>query len=91
MKRRVLLALFTLLCLGATLYNWHILRLESRYYPKLAIFAPCGAILFGAVSLFPKLTGPVAPEEKRKKYLQGAVLLLGLAAGLINWYAMAHS
>ena len=91
MKRRFLFGLFALLCLGATLYNWHILRLENRYYPKLAIFAPSGAIFFGAVSLFPNLAGPVAPEEKMKKYLQGAVLLLSLAAGLINWYVMAQS
>ena len=91
MKRRLFLALFALLCLGATLYNWHILRVEHRYYPKLAIFAPFGALLFGAASLFPNLAGPVAPEERMRKYLQAAVLLLGLAAGLINWYAMAQS
>ena len=90
MNRRLLLLLFALLCLGATLYNWHIIRLEHRYYPKLAVFAPCGAILFGAASLLPNLACPVAPAEKTRKYLQGAVLLLGLAAGLINWYAMAQ-
>ena len=90
MKQRFFVGLFALLCLGATLYNWHILRLDNRYYPKLAVFAPIGAIVFGAVSLFPDLAGPVAPEEKIRKYLQGAVLLLGLAAGLTNWYAMAQ-
>ena len=90
MRQRFFFGLFALLCLGTTLYNWHILRLEDRYYPKLAVFAPIGAIVFGAVSLFPDLAGPVAPEEKRKKYIQGALLLLGLAAGLANWYAVAQ-
>ena len=91
MRTRLVFALVALVSLGVTLYNWHILRLEHRFYPKLAIFAPCATILFGAVSILPNLAGPVAPEEQRKKYLQGAVLLFSLAAGLINWYAMAHS
>ena len=90
MKQRFYFGLFALVCLGATLYNWRLLLLEQRYYPKVATFAPIGALVFGAVSLLPNLAGPVAPEEKMKKYLQGAILLLGLAVGLINWYAMAQ-
>ena len=91
MKQRLLFGLFALLCLLVALYNWHILRVDNRYYPTQAVFAPIFAIFFGAVSLFPALAGPVRPEEKIKKYLQGAVPLLGLAAGLMNWYAMARS
>jgi hypothetical protein len=91
MKQRLFLAVVALLGLGTTLYNWHILSSEHRYYPKLAFFAPCAAVLFGAVSIRPSLAGPVSPADKLKKYRQAALLLLGVAAGLINWYAMAQS
>lgn len=91
MKQRLYVSLFALVCAVATLYNWHLLRSESGYYPKLAVFAPSGVVFFGAVGLFPKLAGMVTPEQKTKKYAQAAVLLLALAAGLLNWYAMANS
>jgi hypothetical protein len=90
-KQRLFLAVVALLGCGATLYNWRILGFEHRYYPKVAFFAPCFAVLFGAVSVVPSLAGPMSLADKHKKYRQAALLLLGLAAGLINWYAMVRS
>ena len=90
MKQRIFLAVVALVGCATTLYNWYILRTEHRFYPKLAFFAPCAAIIFGAVSLFPGLAGAVTPEDQQKKYRQGALLLIGLAVGLLNWYAMSR-
>ncbi len=91
LKQRLFLAVVALLGCATTLYNWYILGVEHRYYPKLAFFAPGFAVLFGAVSIRPSLAGPVSPADKQKKYRQAALLLLGVTAGLINWYAMARS
>ena len=90
-RQRLFLAIAALLGVAATIYNWYLVSSEHRYYPKLAFFAPCGAILFAAASIVPGLTGPVSPGDTQKKYRQGALLLIGLAAGLLNWYFMSRS
>lgn len=90
MKQRLLFWGFALLGTGLTVYEWHAIRSGNLYSPMAAVFGPLCAILFGAVGMFPSLAGKPAPEEKIKKALQGVILLLGLALGLFNWFAMTH-
>jgi hypothetical protein len=71
-----------------TLFDWHILRTEHRYYPLTAICGPVCLIVYGAGTLFP---GFVSVEKLRKP---GPVLIVlqivALAAGLLDLYAMTH-
>lgn len=89
-QSRLVFWFFALLGTGMTLYEWHAVRSANLYSPMAAVFGPWFAILFGALGLFPGLAGPVGPEEKSKRNVQGIILLFGLAVGLLNWYAMTH-
>ncbi len=86
MKSRLLgLALIALF--AALIYvNWHDLRTEGRYSPKMAAFGPVGVAAGLFLLLFPSKGG--RPETTRDKIVALLVLAAGLAAGLYNWYLM---
>ncbi len=89
-QSRLIFVSFALLGAAMTLYEWYGVRSGHFYHPMAAVFGPFAAIVFGLAGLFPSFAGKVGPEEKRKKTVQGIVLLFGLAVGLLNWYAMTH-
>jgi hypothetical protein len=86
---RLYCPLMALLSLTITLYNWHILRTENRYYLKAAIICPMGVVLFSAATLFPGLLG--AEKAKKMGPIAKNLWVFGaLAVGLLNWYEMTH-
>jgi len=67
-------------------YNWHQLNTEGKYSFKLAAFAP--VCIVGGVFLlfFPNKVGK--PTTGLDKIITLGVLVIGLLAGLVNWYFM---
>ena len=67
-------------------YNWHQLETEGTYSLKMAGFGPLGVIGGLFVLLFPGKAGK--PETTKDKLVVMLVFVVGLAAGLVNWYLM---
>jgi len=77
-----------LILLGAVLIyiNWHQLYSERKYSFKLAAFAPLCVVGGIFLLVFPSKAGK--PETTGDKIIAFVVLIIGLAAGLVNWYLM---
>lgn len=71
---------------GLTYYNWHQLWQENKYSLKLAAFGPVGVIGGFFMLLFPTMIGK--PNTTQEKVIVILVFVVGLAAGLINWFLM---
>jgi NhaP-type Na+/H+ or K+/H+ antiporter len=69
-----------------TYYNWHQLWQENKYSLKMAAFGPLGVVGGFFVLLFPAMMGK--PNTTQEKVLVIVVFVVGLIAGLINWYLM---
>jgi CDP-diglyceride synthetase len=85
-KGRLLGVLLILLFAALTYYNWHQLQTEGKYSLKLAAFGPVGVVGGLFLLLFPAMGGK--PETAREKVVVLLVFVVGLAAGLVNWYLM---
>ena len=86
LKGRLLGVLLILLFAALTYYNWHQLQAEGKYSLKLATFGPVGVVGGLFLLLFPSRGG--RPETARAKAVVLLVFVVGLAAGLLNWYLM---
>jgi CDP-diglyceride synthetase len=86
LKGRLLGVLLILVFAGLTYYNWHQLQTEGKYSLKLATFGPVGVVGGLFLLLFPAMGGK--PETARAKVVVLLVFVVGLAAGLVNWYLM---
>jgi NhaP-type Na+/H+ or K+/H+ antiporter len=86
LKARLLGVVLILLFAGMIYYNWNQLTNEGRYSMKLAAFGPVGVVGGLFVLLFPGKAGK--PETTRDKIIVLLVLVVGLVAGLFNWYLM---
>jgi hypothetical protein len=86
LKARLLGVALILLFAGLTYYNWHQLQEEGSYSLKMAAFGPLGVVGGFFLLLFPGLGGK--PETTRDKIIVLLVLVVGMAAGLLNWYLM---
>jgi hypothetical protein len=86
LKARLLAILLILLFGGMMYYNWHQLQTEGKYSLKMAGFGPLGVIGGIFLLLFPSKAGK--PETTGDKLLVMLVFVIGLAAGLVNWYLM---
>lgn len=71
---------------GLLYYGWYELRRDGRYDMKLATMAPLGIVGGLFILLFPTRAGK--PETAADKLIVFLVFILGLAAGLLNWYLM---
>ena len=85
-KARLLGVLLIALFAGMTYYSWQQLRSEGEYSLKMAAFGPLGVVGGLFVLLFPGKGG--RPETGRDKLLVFAVFVVGVLAGLVNWYLM---
>jgi NhaP-type Na+/H+ or K+/H+ antiporter len=82
-----LLALVIILLFGVmSYYNWQQLNTEGTYSMKLAAFGPVGVVGGLFLLLFPGKGGK--PVTAKDKVLALLVLVVGLLAGLYNWYLM---
>ena len=66
--------------------NWHQLTTSGTYSMKLAAFTPVGIIGGLFLFLFPSRAGK--PTTTADKLLVLGVFIVGLLAGLVNWYLM---
>jgi NhaP-type Na+/H+ or K+/H+ antiporter len=85
-KARLLGVVIILLFVGLTWYNWQQLNTEGSYSMKLAAFGPVGVVGGLFILLFPGKAGK--PETTKDKILVLLVFVIGLTAGLCNWYLM---
>jgi hypothetical protein len=89
MKTRLFALAITLVCGGLAWYGWHQLISEGRYSLKAAAFAPVGVVGGLFLLLFPARAGK--PETTKDKIIVMLVFVIGLIAGLLNWYLMDPS
>jgi hypothetical protein len=85
-KKRIFAVLLIIISVGLIYYNWQQLLQQREYSTKLAAFAPLVGIggLFWLI--FPTMGGK--PETTKEKIIIMIVFVIGLAAGLYNWYLM---
>lgn len=67
-------------------YNWQELLQQREYSTKIAAFAPLVGVGGLFLLLFPSIGGK--PETTKDKFIVMIVLVIGLLAGLYNWYLM---
>jgi uncharacterized membrane protein len=78
----VIIAIFSVLMY----VNWHQLTTSGTYSMKLAAFTPVGIIGGLFLFLFPSRAGK--PTTTADKLLVLGVFIVGLLAGLVNWFLM---
>lgn len=86
LKGRLLGIVLILLFAGMTYYNWHQLNVAGTYSLKMAAFGPLGIVGGIFLLFFPSKAGK--PETTKDKITVLLVFVVGLAAGLVNWYLM---
>ena len=86
MKARLLAIILILLSIFLICINWRQLWTESTYSMKLAAFGPLVGIGGVYLLLFPSRGGK--PNTTAEKVGALIVFVIGLLAGLVNWYLM---
>ena len=86
MKARLIAIVLIMLFGGMMYYNWRQLGTEGTYSLKMAAFCPLGIVGGFFLLLFPSKFGK--PETTKDKLVVMLVFVVGLAAGLVNWYLM---
>jgi high-affinity Fe2+/Pb2+ permease len=86
LKSRLFGVALIILCAGMIYYGWYQLRTEGVYYIKMATFAPLGVVGGFFLLLFPGMAGK--PNTAKEKVIVLFVFVIGLLAGLVNWYLM---
>jgi hypothetical protein len=85
-KQRLLAVVLILFSAAMIYYGWYRLRAEGVYSLKMAAFAPLGVVGGFFLLIFPSLGGK--PTTTKQKIIVTVVFVIGLAAGLANWYLM---
>src|SRR5689334_18161978 len=85
-KQRIIAILLILFSAAMIWYGWYRLREEGVYSLKMATFAPVGVIGGLFLLIFPTMGGK--PDTTKEKVIVLVVFVIGLAAGLINWFLM---
>ena len=85
-KARLLAIVLILVSLGLIYYNWRQLWQEDNYSMKLAAFGP--VITIGGIFLLISPSRAGKPTNTKEKITLLLVLVVGLLAGLVNWYLM---
>ena len=86
LKRRLIALVLILFSAAMIYYGWYRLREEGVYSLKMATFAPLGVVGGIFLLIFPALGGK--PTTTKQKIIVLFVFLVGLTAGLVNWYLM---
>jgi len=82
-----LLGIFIIAIFAVIMYiNWHQLNTEGKYSVKMALFGPVGLIGGLFVLAFPSKAGK--PQTTLDRIVVIAVFVVGILAGLANWYVM---
>ena len=86
LKARVLAIVLILVSIGLIYYNWHQLSREGTYSMKLAAFGP--VVTIGGIFLLIAPSSAGKPTTAKEKITVLLVFVIGLAAGLVNWFLM---
>jgi hypothetical protein len=86
MKARLLAIVIIAVFAFLTYINWHQLWSSGTYSMKLAAFGPVGLVGGLFLLVFPSKAGK--PTSTGDKILVLLVFVVGLLAGLVNWYLM---
>ncbi len=86
LKVRLFGLVLVLVCGGLVYYNWNQLLTEGTYSLKLAAFGPLGVIGGLFLMIFPSMGGK--PSTGKEKVIVLLMFVVGLVAGLINWFLM---
>jgi hypothetical protein len=86
LKARLLAIVLIVLFSALTYINWQQLWSSGTYSTKLAAFGPVGLVGGLFLMVFPGKAGK--PTTTSDKILLMVVFVVGLVAGLINWYLM---
>lgn len=85
-KGRILGLVLLILGIGLVYINWHQFLKDGTYSLKLAAFGPLVGVGGIFLLLFPAMGGK--PNTAKEKIIVLIVFVIGLAAGLVNWYLM---
>lgn len=85
-KQRLFALVLIIAFAGLTYYNWRQLWQENEYSLKLAAFGPVGVVGGFFMLLFPTMIGK--PNTTQERVIVISVFVVGLIAGLINWFLM---
>ncbi|MEK6336822.1 MAG: hypothetical protein AABM67_17995 [Acidobacteriota bacterium] len=86
LKARILGLVLIVISVALIYVNWRQLLQEGRYSMKLAAFGPVVGIGGLFLLIVPTMAGK--PTTTKEKIIALAVIIIGLAAGLVNWYLM---
>ena len=86
LKARLFAVVLIVIGAGLTYYNWRELWQEHEYSMKLAAFAPLCVVGGLFMLVFPTMAGK--PNTGKEKLTVLVVFVIGLIAGLVNWYLM---
>ena len=85
-KARLLGVLLILGSIAMIYYGWYRLAHGGDYYPKMAAFSPLLGVGGLFLLLFPSMGGK--PNSTKQKVIVLIVFVIGMIAGLVNWYLM---
>lgn len=85
-KARILGLVLVLLGIGLVYLNWHQLLNDGSYSMKMAAFGPLIGVGGVFLLLFPSMGGK--PSTAKEKTIVLIVFVIGLVAGLVNWFLM---
>ena len=85
-KPRLLSLGVIIISIGLVYFNWHDLLHAEKYSMKLAAFAPLCGVGGLFLMICPERAGK--PATSKDKIIVMIVFVIGLAAGLVNWYLM---
>ena len=85
-KARILALVLIIVSVVIIYLNWRQLLQEGRYSMKMAAFGPLVGIGGLYLLIFPSKAGK--PTTAGEKIMALIVFVIGLLAGLINWYLM---
>lgn len=86
LKQRLFAVALIVGFIALTYYNWTQLWEKNEYSLKLAAFGPVGVVGGFFILLVPTMIGK--PNTTKEKVIVILVFVVGLAAGLINWFLM---
>jgi uncharacterized membrane protein len=86
LKARLFGLVLILLSIGLIYYNWQQLWRDGSYSMKLATFGP--VVTVGGLFLMIAPTRAGKPTTTKEKITVLLVLVVGILAGLVNWYLM---
>jgi len=86
LKARLLGIVLILVSIGLIYYNWQQLWRDGSYSMKLAAFGP--VVTVGGIFLLISPARAAKPNTTKEKITVLLVFVVGLLAGLVNWYLM---